>query len=171
MKRGPKNARNDVSQKTIKSIFDYDRETGLLRWKVRVAKNTHIGTVAGDLDRKGRIRVSINSIRYLAHRVIWVWVTGKWPTHEIDHCDEVKSNNAWKNLREATPSQNHFNIKLKKHNTSGYKGVSLTPSGRWHCKITIDYKQIYLGTFSSAEEAYDAYCKMAEKYHGSFANL
>lgn len=171
MKRGPKNARNDLSKADVRRMFDYNKTTGLLTWKIAASKNTHIGTAVTASDPKGRIRVGINRRRYLAHRIIWLWVTGKWPSHEIDHRDTVKSNNQWNNLREATPSQNHFNIKLKKHNTSGYKGVSRTPSGRWHVKITINYKQIYLGTFSTAKIGYRAYCNAAKKYHGAFASL
>jgi hypothetical protein len=171
MKRGPKNAKIDLLQKTVREIFFYDKKTGLLRWKIAIAKNIQIGTVAGAPDSKGRIRIGINYRRYLAHRIIWLWVTGKWPEYEIDHEDGVKYNNAWTNLREATPTQNHFNIGLKKHNTSGYKGVSLTPSGTWHAKIRIEGKQTYLGTFSTAEDAYRAYCEAAKKHHGKFARL
>lgn len=46
------------------------------------------------------------------------------------------------------------------NNTSGYKGVSFTQSGRWRARIKVTEGEIHLGTFDTALEAafvYDSY--------------
>ena len=58
--------------------------------------------------------------------------------------------------------------------SSGYKGVF--PSGKkWKAIIgkhkKQGYKQVYLGTFDTPEEAHKAYCKAGKKLHGEFANF
>jgi hypothetical protein len=52
--------------------------------------------------------------------------------------------------------QNTRNI--KSNNTSGYRGVSFNKTKeKWQASIGLNNKQIYLGTFNTAEEAAEAY--------------
>ena len=95
----------------------------------------------------GYLYVGVNRKQYPCHRVIWAWVTGEWPTDLVDHKDLDKINNRWKNLREATFSQNRANILPYKNNKSGFKGISwYKPANKWVCRIGIDGKRIHLDT-------------------------
>jgi HNH endonuclease/AP2 domain len=89
----------------------------------------------------------------------------------IDHRDGNSTNNRWSNLRLATVSQNNANRRRPRHNTSGYKGVSLCRrSGRRRWRAVIYKKgQIHLGTFPTPEAAHAAYVAAAPKVHGKFA--
>lgn len=59
-------------------------------------------------------------------------------------------------------SQNTRNI--KSNNTSGYRGVSFHKTKeKWQASIGLDNKQIYLGTFTTAEEASEAYIKYVKE--------
>jgi hypothetical protein len=40
----------------------------------------------------------------------------------------------------------------------------------WQATIKHDNKVHYLGCFHTKEEAHDAYCEAAKRFHGSFAN-
>lgn len=61
------------------------------------------------------------------------------------------------NCRWATRTVQARNTKvLSVNNTSGYKGVNLHKE-TWRARITVDYKEIHLGTFSTPEEAAEAY--------------
>jgi hypothetical protein len=167
MERGPKKSHNDLSTEFIRATFTYKPSTGQLFWKAALSRRTRIGDVAGCLDDQGRIRIGIHGKDYFAHRIIWVLKTGKWPEYEIDHRDEVKSNNRWKNLREATPSQNHRNRGMQKNNTSGYKGVCyVAKRKRYIAGVKLNGYRHNLGSFMTAEEAYAAYCEAAERLHG-----
>lgn len=89
----------------------------------------------------------------------------------IDHIDGNGLNNQRSNLRPCTQSQNLANMRLSKHNTSGYKGVCKTSRGTFHAGIYVNNKRIHIGVFKTPIEAALAYNKAAQKYHGNFARL
>lgn len=74
------------------------------------------------------------------------------------------------NLRIADASQNQFNSRMRKDNSSGYKGVARYGS-LWRAQIRHAGKNRYLGTFATPEAAYAAYCEEARKYRGEFARV
>ena len=53
--------------------------------------------------------LTINGKMYRAHRVIWLWMTGKWPENDIDHEDRDATNNRWNNLGDKTKADNNRN--------------------------------------------------------------
>lgn len=72
----------------------------------------------------------------------------------VDHKNWDKTNNRKSNLRKATKSENNTNIKRKKNNTTGYTGVTINRrTGNYIARISKNNKRIYLGTFSSFEDA------------------
>lgn len=73
--------------------------------------------------------------------------------NQLDHINGQPNDNRKSNLRPATQADNMKNVKLPKTNTSGHKGVSVTPSNTWIAHITCNGKRIYLGTYSTYEEA------------------
>jgi hypothetical protein len=121
-----------LDQQTVSALLEYDPISGLLRWKINRYR-VHKGDTAGWINPTTRHRqIRIDQKTYLAHQVIWLWMTGEFPTFDIDHKDTVGSNNAWTNLRRATKSLNGANRKKNKNNTSGFKGVSRArKSKRW----------------------------------------
>jgi hypothetical protein len=104
----------------------------------------------------------------MAHRLAWLYMTGVWPTKDIDHQDRNRQNNKWKNLREATFSQNKANAS-KNYNKSGYKGAYSQHGKTFFSSIGVNGKRIYLGTFPTAKLAHQAYVKAAKHYFGEFA--
>lgn len=97
-------------------------------------------------------------------------MTGRWPSLEVDHIDADRDNNCWSNLREATRSQNNANERLRKCNTSGFKGVSYyQPTGRWRVQIQKDRKKRNLGYFKTPEEAHAVYLAESERLFGEYS--
>jgi hypothetical protein len=97
------------------------------------------------------------------------------PMHEFitgfkqaDHANRNGLDNRRSNLREASNSQNGANKGLSSLNTSGFKGVS-AESKRWRAEVRVNYKSIYLGSFSCREDAARAYDHAAIRYFGEFA--
>jgi len=127
--------------------------------------------MAGFKDDQGRIKVGISGKEYFAHRLIWVWMTGRWPEKEIDHINENPSDNRWSNLREATPSENHRNRGKQRNNTTGYKGVTFDKRrGLYIADVKLNGKRHSAGhCFKTAEEAYEAVCKLALTLHGGWS--
>lgn len=88
----------------------------------------------------------------------------------VDHISRNKLDNRKCNLRPATASENAWNSKIPKNNTSGYKSIykSGNSSGGWVASIMINKKQIYLGYFKTKKEAAIAYYNASIKYHKEF---
>lgn len=156
-------------QEQLKSLLDYDTETGVFKWLVANTRNVRKGDVAGCLTKdKGYIRIDVLGKQYPAHRLAWLYMTGEWPDKkQIDHINLSKADNRWSNLRIATPSQNKANSKKRPDNTSGYKGVSKF-EGKWKAQCTANGVHTYLGLFDTPEEASLAYQSFASVAQGEF---
>jgi hypothetical protein len=90
----------------------------------------------------------------------------------VDHINGDKRDNRKKNLRNCSYSENMMNKGRTSSNTSGFKGVYWHNFGkRWCSAIKVQGKKKHIGSFSTKEEAYEAYCKAAKLYHGEFANF
>ena len=153
----------------LRETLHYDAETGVLTWLVSRGKAT-VGDVAGAVNSRGYLVVGLYGSLYVAHRLAWMWVYGKWPDSEIDHINCNRSDNRLVNLREATVSQNRANSSLRKKSVSGFKGVDLyKPTGRWRARVAYNKLQHNLGYFATAEEAHAAYLVAATKLHGKYA--
>ncbi len=83
----------------------------------------------------------------------------------VDHINRDKNDNRSINLRFVTPQASALNTSLRSNNTSGVKGVSHTPSGRYRAYITINGQWKSLGTYDTIEEA-TAVRKNAEQRYG-----
>lgn len=83
----------------------------------------------------------------------------------VDHVNGDGLDNRRANLRPATSSQNAANARRRKDNSSGFKGVSQRPNGRWMARIRMKS----LGTFPTAELAARAYDSAATETWGEFA--
>lgn len=160
---------DDLTQAEALRLFIYDEETGILRNRIN-RKKSKAGEEAG-WSADGYRYVAANRLTYLAHRVIWLMVYGKWPADQLDHWDENKSNNRINNLREANNSKNHFNVGPRKTNTSGHKNVYFhKQSGKWQVKLTIDGKLRSRGLFVTIEEAVTVAKSLRHEHHGQFAH-
>lgn len=113
-----------ISHEELKRLFHYDPETGLWTRLVKIHPGqTAVGKPIGAVHRHGYVHFSIGARKYLGHRLAWFYMTGQWPTKNIDHKDGNPANNRWENLREATQEQNTWNARTPKNNKTGLKGV------------------------------------------------
>jgi hypothetical protein len=154
----------------LRALLDYDQHTGIFRHRI-ARGGINAGDVSGCIKNDGYIRIKIDDRGYYAHRLAWLWMTGKWPAACLDHKDRNKANNAWSNLRLATRAQNAANSKLKSNNTSEFRGVSKEREcERWRAEIRLGGKRKYLGCFKTKEEAALAYSTAAKLQFGEFAS-
>lgn len=153
-----------LTQDQLKEHLNYDPVTGLFTRKIASSNNVKIGEVAG-YKSDGYIKIQVLGIRRMAHCFAWLYMTGNWPTTEIDHENGKTDDNRWKNLRPATHSFNQQNLKhAKKTSTTGLLGVNRM-GRRYQAAIRIDGKKRFFGTFDTPEEAHQAYLKAKRKFH------
>jgi hypothetical protein len=74
-----------------------------------------------------------------------------------DHINRNKLDNRRCNLRVVSVSDNNANCIARKHSKTGIKGVRKTKTGRFVACLTKDYKQHFIGTFDTLEQAEYAY--------------
>lgn len=152
----------------LRELFRYEPATGHLINLVARSSRSPVGRICGTPTPDGYIVVGIDGKRYYVHVVIWAFVTGAWPEHQIDHENLDKSENWWKNLRPATPQQNRANSNMSRNNKSGLKGA-LFYQGKWRGQITVNRvtKLLYRGDCPAA--AHLAYVVEANRQFGSFS--
>jgi hypothetical protein len=129
------------SPQRIRELYRYDPDTGLFYWRMDNTKAGGKRYKAGDLAGS--------------------------PASGNEDAD--RTNNRWRNLREATRMQNHANRRTFPH-SSKYKGVSFDKqTGRWRARIKKDRKLIALGRHDTEEHAHAAYERAARNLFGRFA--
>lgn len=158
------------SKSYLDKRFIYDPHTGILTWKVMFP-----GRTAGTITRSGVpfVKLHLEKLDFKAHRLIWVMQTGERPSSKmhIDHIDGNPLNNKWDNLRICDAKRNCQNSKKPRNNSTGYKGVSMQPDGKYRAYIVQDRKQINLGRFEKIEDAALAYQEAAKRLFGEYACL
>lgn len=147
-----------LTQDRARQVLGYDPATGHLTWLLqrgRARVGDRAGCVATESDGRRVRTVRVDGKQFLEHRLIWFWVTGRWPEPEVDHRDRDATNNVWTNLREATRSQNRQN-QLDAPGASGFLGVTWH-AGKWAGQIHVDGKHVHLGRFDRADDGHAAY--------------
>lgn len=159
-----------LTQELLAERFDYDPLTGIFtnRISVRGAKK---GCQAGSATRDGYRTIYAYGNFMMAHRAIWILMTGSPAAEDIDHIDGCKSNNSWSNLRLASRSQNLCNTAIRKNkSSSGVKGVHFCKSSNaWLARLRINGRMVYREAFKTLEEAAVAIKENRERIHGEFA--
>ena len=165
-----------LTAERLREVIQYDPDTGKLTWRKRRA-GVRFGAEAGCSWHRPDGRMSYRTVYvdgyfYRGHVLAWLYMTGEWPSGDVDHRDGDGLNNCWGNLRAATRTQNNANQRLAITNKTGIKGVSFCrATGRYKAQIHIDGKNKNLGRFHTIEEAGDAYAVAARRHFGEFARL
>lgn len=147
--------KHHLNAERLRELLNYDPETGIVSWKIDRAR-IKAGTPAGGPNDQGYILLRVDGHAIRAHRVAWAVMTGEFPEHQIDHINRIRSDNRWINLREATHSENHQNLVVRKDCRHGFRGIELHSSGLWKARLSINKKRIILGYYKTPEEAYAA---------------
>jgi hypothetical protein len=103
-------------------------------------------------------------------RTVHSLIAGVEPGMHVDHINGDKLDNRRVNLRVVTPQINQVNRKrLNKNNSTGHRGVTGPRNdlrNPWIAQIMVNRKTVYLGSFSSIDEAVAARRDAELKYYG-----
>lgn len=165
--------KNLISLSRLNERLTYDPATGVLTWKYcdgihRDFNKRFAWKPAGTVGKDGYIIINVDKNSYVAHRLGWYMVTGEYPEKHIDHIDGDRANNAFSNLRLATPLENtqnkSFETGRKKKRGTHFRKAE----GKWCAKIRHNYKDMWLGFFDSEDSASEAYEAAARELRGEF---
>jgi len=147
-----------LTSEYLKTILKYNDATGEFIW-VQHKRQNLIGKIAGSLNKThGYKKLSINNKTYRFHRIVWFYIYGTWPQYFIDHINGNKLDNRIENLRDVPQRINCLN--QISHRQGRLPGACLCSDKRlkqWRASIRIKNKRIYLGHYSTEQEAHQAY--------------
>ena len=143
-----------LTAERLREVLSYDPDTGEFRRKVRTSNRIKAGEISGSEDGSGYKRIRVDGRKYKAHRLAWLYVHGRWPEKQLDHENNIRSDNRIKNLREATNAQNAQNQAARCTNNSGHTGVAwCKKASKWRAYINAESGRVNLGSFGKIEDA------------------
>ena len=151
-----------LTQDELKSLLMYDPASGVFTW----VKGKRAGHVTGTTVSQGYVKITVSGKMYAAHRLAWLYIHGYWPPLQIDHINQIRSDNRIDNLRLATCAQNHQNRRRRTRSTSGFLGVTWHKRDRrWQAHIEINGAAKHLGLFVCLAKALRARKQAEQVYH------
>ena len=165
----------------LRSILDYDPDTGVITWLPRPQNTWFNENLAGKpvgLRKNGaHYLMTISGVDYALGRIAFKLAYGRDPAPGclIDHINGSPIDNRKENLREVTPRQNAWNSVSKNSATGGLKGVCTevrnpkTGNIKYRARIRVGGKKVSLGVFDTEEEAHAAYTGASIILQGEYA--
>ena len=179
-----------ISLDYLLARFYIDATDSTLRWKtdVRGGSWRKAGSIVGEVANNGYYRVGLklpgetrqthpNRAVFTVHRLMYqiYHSLDSLPSDTIiDHVNRVKTDNRKENLRTATKSENNCNVKLRKDNTSGERGVTRGTKAQhrnpnlWYVAVQRSNVR-YSGNFDRYEDAVAYARSLRKELHGKFA--
>ncbi len=146
-----------LTQEELKKYLTYNPATGIFLRKEKVA---------GYIDQAtSYVKIMLLGKNYYAHRLAFLYMTGKFPSKHVDHVNKNKSDNTWNNLRDVPQAINNQNfIKATSRNNLGVLGVRQRGNS-FSAAVSYNKIQVHAGSFATAEEAHQAYINLKRQLH------
>lgn len=169
-------ANPNVTHAQLLQLLHYAPGTGVFTWMIdrRRGKNRNghliasAGDVAGGVDKEsGYVQLVFSGGRCRGHRLAVFYMTGSWPSGEVDHKNTIRSDNRWDNLRDVPRQTNKQNLRnARSDSKSGIQGVAWNGKlKKFMARIRVDAKQKCVGYFDTTEAAYNAYVVAKRQFH------
>ena len=144
-----------LTQEILKQYVVYHPDTGWFTSTGVRYSNKQAGERVGTLHKtKGYRYLTIKGKTYREQRVAFLYMTGEWPNHQVDHINRIKDDNRWGNLRDVPAAKNAQNRKVFSTNKSGHTGVVWNKEYlKWQVLCRSNGRQHYGGLFDNLDEA------------------
>lgn len=156
----------NLTAERLRELLHYDPETGVFTNRTN-RQRARAGTVAGAIVSNGYRGITLEYYPFMAHRLVWLYVYGRWPAGTIDHINGDRADNRLENLRDVSHAENMQNLRGPvSRNKSGFLGVSqLRRNGKWAAFIKLNGKSRNLGSYDTPEDASRAYLIAKRRLH------
>jgi hypothetical protein len=153
----------------LRELVFYDPDTGVFLWLKSRSGTNGVGEPVGCIDKsRDTVVMTVNGVRCFAHRAAFLYMTGKWPTYEVDHINGNRLDNRWQNLRDVPRLINQQNIRkaIGKNCSERLLGTSFNKAKKkWTACIGQAGKTIHLGSFDTPEQAHERYLAKKREIH------
>lgn len=122
---------NTLTYNRAKEVFDYDPDTGEIRWKLNIGAKAKAGELAGTYDKDGYRLVGLDGKHVPASRLIVLLMTGEFPKGYVSYNDGDSTNLRWSNIRlcqRTSPLRDQLKISLSKNGETLLRGYFATPN-------------------------------------------
>lgn len=164
----------DIAPHRLHDLLEYVPETGEFFWKRRADdcgrfNSLWVGKPAlRNQLVSGYMTGQILNQKYLAHRVAFAMMVGRWPDM-IDHINGDRTDNRWCNLREVDSVGNARNMAIRSDNKTGVMGIAYNKN-RFQVTVGVrGARSKYVGRYKTLEEA-KAAREQAMREHGYHEN-
>lgn len=155
-----------ITRERLKELVHYDPLTGLFTRLVSTGTTAKAGSVVRNKRPNQYIRIMVDGISYRGNRLAWLYVTGVWPTHKIDHRNTIRDDDRFENLRDVTQKVNCENHRAANGSKKLPIGVSFDKAtGRFKSQIMSGGINFHLGRFDTEQQAHTAYIEEKRKIH------
>lgn len=151
-----RNKRKDFTWAELDALLKYDPLTGKLTWKTNKHSKSIVPNMeAGCINKTSGYRtITIFGLSYAAHHVAWFLYHKVWSDKQLDHINQVRSDNRIVNLREVTVAENARNRSRKLNTTTGEHGIWYDQRRyKYVAEITMDGKRVYQKRFDDIDVA------------------
>lgn len=158
-----------LTKELVARLFEY--RDGILYWKEKPSARVNIEDKVGTIKAKsskceGYWATRIKGVNLYNHTIVFFMCHGYVPK-TISFKNGNTLDYSIENIVERSRSELIQKGKLRKDNTSGYKGVSYSKrDNNWIAYIGKDNKRYLLGLFDTKEEANVAYLKEEYRLYG-----
>ena len=157
-----------LTASVLREILLYDPDTGEFSRRISTAAHRgKIGDPVGTLSDQGYLMISVKSKQYRAHRLAFLYMTGEWPSAQVDHVNGIRIDNRWANLRDVPQPINQQNRRHPNRNSStGVLGVSwISREQKYGVRIWVGGKYKSFGQFDDLEKAKAVYLQKKRSLH------
>jgi len=163
-----------MEQHRLKEVLSYNPDDGSWIWINPPKQHPRLKGCNAGTKRPSRglyyLKIRVDHKVYSAHRLAFLYMEGFMPKI-VDHINGNTLDNRWNNLRPVTQNQNAWNTKIFKKRSNLPMGVRFNASGNYGARIAYYNKTLYLGTYSTPEEASFVYLKKRRELFGEYNRL
>jgi hypothetical protein len=153
-----------ITQQELRQRLHYDPDTGIWIWLIGPCRGKRAGWLGSNRRGQRYWYIYLKEINKSGHatasHLAYFYMTGQWPPDEIDHINNIATDDRWQNLRAVTRAQNEWNKNKYRNNKSGVKGVYFR-DGKWIAGIRRNGTRQVLGRFLTVQDAAAAYQQAA----------
>lgn len=143
----------ELTKDRLMELLEFDSGAGVFVWLANRG-SAKKGDVAGKKNANGYTQIKIDGKWYYAHRLAWLYKQGCFPIGQIDHINNIRSDNRLINLRLVNQKQNSENRFVSTKSCTGALGVSFHKKAKkFVARVKHNRRSHYIGLFETVAEA------------------